>query len=127
MSQDFTLADFLSQCVQIRKMSAKDRARLMPGMPGFIAEEDPEVVLDRMRRMIDAMSDQERNFPEIVNSSSRSRIAAASGTQPHEVEQFLTQFLQVRALMRKMARMSFWQRLKLVMGFGKLPGNDGDA
>jgi signal recognition particle subunit SRP54 len=42
------------------------------------------------------------------------------------VKQFLQQFDQVRLLMKQMAEMSIWQRIKMVTGMGKagafLPG-----
>jgi signal recognition particle subunit SRP54 len=73
------------------------------------------------------MTDEERKDPDSITSSSVSRIAESSGTQPREVEEFLGQFQQVRTLMRRMASMSVWERLKMVMGFGKLPGQAGEA
>ena len=42
-----------------------------------------------------------------------------SGTEPHEVKQFLFQFDQARTLMRQMASMSIFDRLKMVTGMGK--------
>ena len=39
--------------------------------------------------------------------------------EPHEVKQFLVQFDQVRAMMKQMASMSIWQRLKMVNSMGK--------
>ena len=48
--------------------------------------------------------------------------------EAHEVKKFLDQFDQVRALMKKMATMSIWQRIKMVTGMGQagafLPGNE---
>ena len=35
------------------------------------------------------------------------------------IQQFINQFDQVRTLMRQMASMSIWQRLKMVTGMGK--------
>jgi signal recognition particle subunit SRP54 len=70
--------------------------------------------------MIDAMTDEERSNPDLIDSSSRERIAASSRTNPNDVEQFLNQFYHVRALARQMAKMSIWQRLKMVF-FGKFP------
>jgi signal recognition particle subunit SRP54 len=71
--------------------------------------------------MIDPMTDEEKSNPDIIDSSRRSRIASDSGTGPGDVDQFLEQFHQVRALMRQMASLSLWQRLKMITGLGKLP------
>src|SRR5262249_13104043 len=58
--------------------------------------------------------------PDIIDISRRRRIAAGSGTQPHEIKQFLNQFAQVRTLMRQMANMSIFQRLKMMTGLSKM-------
>ena len=78
----------------------------------------------QIRQIIDAMTDEERSNPDLIGSSRRTRIASSSGTHPQEVEKFLAQFHQLRALMRQMASMSLWQRIKLVLGFTKSPGNE---
>src|SRR5207248_9181582 len=106
---------------QIQKMGMKDVLSSMPGMSEMIPEgEDPEQGLKRIQGMIDAMTKEEKRNPDIIDISRRRRIAAGSGTEPHEIKQFLTQFDQVRTLMRQMAKMSIWERLKMVTGLGKM-------
>src|SRR5207253_2316761 len=73
----------------------------------------------RIQGMIDSMTKQERRNPDVIDINRRRRIAAGSGTEPHDVKQFLNQFDQIRTLMRQMANMSIWQRLKMVTGLGK--------
>jgi signal recognition particle GTPase len=70
----------------------------------------------QIRQMIEAMTDEERSNPDLIDGSRRTRIAANSGTDPQEVEKFLAQFHQVRAVMRHMANMSLWQRFKMALG-----------
>ena len=92
----------------------------MPGMGDMIPEgEDPEAALKRIQGMIDSMTKEERRNPDVIDISRRRRIAAGSGTEPHEIKQFLDQFDQVRTLMRQMAKMSIWERIKMVTGLGK--------
>jgi signal recognition particle GTPase len=67
------------------------------------------------RQIIDAMTDEERSNPALIDGSRRSRIATSAGTDPEEVETFLAQFHHVRAVVREVAGWSLWQRLK--MGF----------
>ncbi len=117
----FTLDDFRKQFEQIARMGMKDLIGRMPGMAEMIPEgEDPEVALKRVQGMIDAMTKKERRDPDIIDQSRRRRIAAGAGVEPHEVKQFLQQFDQVRVLMKQMASMSLWQRLKMVTGLGKM-------
>ena len=89
----------------------------------------PEEALKRVQGMIDSMTKKERADPDVIDINRRRRIAVGSGTEPHEVKKFLDQFVQVRALMKQMATMSIWQRLKMVTGMGQagafLPGNEG--
>ena len=47
---------------------------------------------------------QERRHPEIINGSRRRRIASGSGTSVQEVNQLLSQFKQMRKLMKQMGR-----------------------
>jgi signal recognition particle subunit SRP54 len=118
---NFTLDDFRKQFEAIAKMGMKDMIGRMPGMAEMIPEgEDPEVALKRVQGMIDAMTKKERADPDMIDTPRRRRIAKGAGVEPHEVNQFLKQFEQVRALMKQMASMSLWQRLKMVTGMSKM-------
>jgi signal recognition particle subunit SRP54 len=118
---NLTLQDFRNQFAQIHKMGMKDMISRMPGMGDMIPEgEDPEVALKRVQGMIDSMTKEERNNPDVIDQSRRRRIAAGAGCEPHEIKQFLGQFQQVRTLMRQMASMSLWERMKSVTGVGFL-------
>jgi signal recognition particle subunit SRP54 len=81
--------------------------------------EDPEQAFRRIQGMIDSMTKQERRNPDVIDINRRRRIAAGSGTEAHEVKQFIGQFEQVRTLMRQMAKMSIWERIRMVTGLGK--------
>jgi signal recognition particle subunit SRP54 len=125
MAYDFTLDDFRRQLAQCEKMGMKDQMSRMPGLSEMIPkEQDRELAFHRINAMIDAMTDEERRNPDLINSSSVSRIAESSGNQPRDVERFLEQYSKVRELMRRMAGMSLWQRIKMVFGLGNLPGPD---
>jgi signal recognition particle subunit SRP54 len=118
---NFTLDDFRKQFETIAKMGMKDMMSRMPGMSDMIPDgEDPEEALKRVQGMIDSMTKKERADPDIIDTPRRRRIAKGSGVEPHEVNQFLKQFDQVRALMKQMSQMSMWQRLKMVTGLGKM-------
>src|SRR5205807_4197983 len=123
------LDDFRKQFEQLKKMGPlKDVLGSMPGMSEMIPEgEDPEDAFRHIQGMIDAMTKAERRNPDIIDISRRRRIAAGSGTEPHEIKQFLGQFDQVRVLMRQMSQMSMWERIKMVTGLGQrgafMPGS----
>jgi signal recognition particle subunit SRP54 len=119
---DLTLQDFRNQFAQISKMGGmKDMIGMMPGMSEMIPEgEDPEEALTRVQGMIDSMTKEERRNPDVIDQSRRRRIAAGSGVEAHEIKKFLDQFVQVRALMRKMASMSIIERVKMMTGLSKM-------
>src|SRR5205085_2084450 len=118
---DFTLDDFRKQFEQIAKLGMKDMISRMPGMSDMIPEgEDPELALKRIQGMIDSMTKEERRNPDVIDIGRRRRIAAGCGTEPHEIKQFINQFDHVRTLMRQMAKMSVWERIKMVTGMGKM-------
>jgi len=117
---NFTLEMFRQQFQMIAKMGMKDMLSRMPGMSEMIPEgEDPEEAILRVQGMIDSMTKKEKADPDIIDTPRRRRIAKGAGVEPHEVNQFLKQFDQVRALMKQMASMSVWQRLKMMTNMGK--------
>jgi signal recognition particle subunit SRP54 len=118
---NFTLEDFRGQFLQMQKMGGmRELMGMMPGMSEMVPEgEDPEVAMKRIQGMIDSMTKEERRNPDVIDMSRRRRIAGGSGTEPHEIKQFLHQFDQIRTLMRQMAQMSIWQRIKMITGMGK--------
>jgi signal recognition particle subunit SRP54 len=119
---DFTLDDFRKQFEMLAKMgSMGDMIKALPGgLSQLIPEgEDPEAAVKRLRGMIDSMTKEERRDPDVIDINRRRRIASGSGTEPHEVKQFLGQFEQVRVIMRQMANMSILDRIKMMTGLGK--------
>ncbi len=118
---DFTLDDFRKQFEAMAKMGGmRELIGQMPGMSDMIPEcEDPDEAVKRIQGMVDSMTKEERRNPDIIDMSRRRRIATGSGTEPHEIKQFLGQFDQMRTIMRQMASMSLWQRLKMITGMGK--------
>jgi signal recognition particle subunit SRP54 len=92
----------------------------MPGMGDMIPDdEDPDVAVKRIQGMIDSMTKSEKLNPDVIDLSRRRRIAAGSGTEPHEIKQFLNQFGQMRTIMRQIANMSMFDRIKMLTGMGK--------
>jgi signal recognition particle subunit SRP54 len=115
---DFTLDDFRKQLGMMAKIG--DVGELLRQMPG-IGDMSPggeglEEAVKRLQGIIDSMTKQERRDPDIIDLSRQRRIAVGSGTEPHEVKQFLGQFDQVRTLMQQMAQMPMWLRLRFLTG-----------
>jgi signal recognition particle subunit SRP54 len=98
----FTLADFLEQMQQVKKMGPLQNVLgMMPGVPKEIKNtqiDDRE--LDRVEAIIRSMTPQERVKPDIINGSRRARIANGAGVNPSEVSALLKQFKQMQQMMR---------------------------
>ncbi len=81
--ESFTLADFLQQMQQLRKMgSLKKMFGMLPGMAQMREALDnfDEREVDRIEAIIQSMTPAERDNPKIINGSRRARIAKGSGT-----------------------------------------------
>jgi signal recognition particle subunit SRP54 len=107
LEQSFTLDDFLSQMQQIRKMGGmQDLLKYIPGMgaqlpPGFEVDEKE---MARMGAIIQSMTPEERNFPQVIGGSRRKRIAKGSGAGVSDVNQLLKQFEESKRMAKNMAR-----------------------
>ena len=105
MENRFTLDDFRSQLVQVKKMGPIGQLiGMIPGA-GNLAGEAQQAVDDgqlrRIEAMLDSMTPDERQRPELIKASRRRRIAAGSGTTTADVNRLLKQFAEMQRLMRQ--------------------------
>ena len=103
MEGRFTLEDFLTQMQQLKKMGPlQNLIGLMPGVPKEVrqAQIDDRHV-GRIEAIIRSMTPREREQPELIDGSRRTRIAKGSGTTPSEVGALVTQFSEVQRLMKR--------------------------
>ncbi len=103
-----TLEDFMEQLRQVRKMGPLGQVLgMIPGFRSAAKLKDLQVddrQLDRVEAIIQSMTPGERRRPEIINGSRRQRIARGSGTSVQEVNQLLSQFSQMRKLMKRFGK-----------------------
>jgi len=104
--QSFTLADFLEQLRQVRKMGPLgDLMKMIPGMGKLAANATvDESEVSRIEAIICSMTPRERADPRILNASRRRRIAVGSGTQVQDVNRLVKQFDQSKQMMKKLSR-----------------------
>ncbi len=118
MSNRFTLEDFRTQLVQIKKMGPLENLfKMLPGagnlkMPKGAQLDDKQLV--HTQAIIDSMTVEERRSPKIINGSRRRRIAQGSGTSVQEINKLLKQFTQMQKMIKKLP--------KLKAGFGRKRG-----
>ncbi len=102
----FDFNDFLSQIGQIKKMgNIKDLIGMIPGMGKAVRDLDIDNdAFKKIEAIIFSMTPNERENPEVLNSSRRRRIARGSGNTIVEINAFLRQFEQMRKLMHRMSK-----------------------
>ena len=84
----------------------KDLLGMIPGIGSQIKDIDiSEDAFVGIESMINSMTPEERNNPDVIDQSRRKRIAKGSGKQLEEVNAFMKQFDQMRQMMKKMNKM----------------------
>jgi signal recognition particle subunit SRP54 len=100
----FDFEDFLGQLQQIKKMgNMKDLLGMLPGVGSQIKDMDiDENAFKGIEAIIQAMTPEERQKPELLNNSRKQRIIKGSGRSIQELNKLLTQFNQMRQMMKMM-------------------------
>ena len=100
----FTLDDYLVQIESMKKMgSLKDILAMVPGLSSKLkGVEIDENELQINKHIIQSMTPQERQNPDIIKASRRQRIAKGSGTSVQQVNKLLRQFAQSKEMMKQM-------------------------
>jgi len=106
---EFSFNDFLKMQQQMKMLGSFDQ--ILGMIPGLnISQNDKQKIshegekqFKKIEVMIQSMTPQERNHPEIMNSSRKKRIAAGAGITLHELNIFIKQFEQMRGMMKGMS------------------------
>ena len=103
----FDFEDFKTQLQQIKKMgNLKDLMGMIPGVGKQIKDIDiNDDSFKGIEAMINSMTVEERRNPDIINPSRKQRIAAGSGKDLAELNQFIKQFEQMKNMMKMMNKM----------------------
>ncbi|NCG18926.1 MAG: signal recognition particle protein [Rhodobacterales bacterium] len=138
---EFSYDDFISQLQTVRKMgSIRDIMGKIPGLSGMLDQIPAEALddkeLDKAMAVIRSMTNQERNFPDVINESRMIRIAKGCGRELHDIRELHERFLQARQMMGQLgglmgnpAQMMQMQKMMKQMqgggGGGGFPGMGG--
>ena len=106
-SEKFDLEDFLEQLDKLKKMgSISDLVGMIPGVGKHVNDMDiDEEAFGHIEAIIQSMTVEERQKPEIINGSRRRRIASGSGVEVTDVNQLLRQFKDMKKMMKTMTKM----------------------
>lgn len=95
-----TLDDFITMNKQIGKMGGI--GKILDSLPGRNKMQNiDENVMDDMVVIINSMTKEERQSPEILNGSRRSRIATGAGVRVQDVNQLIQKFNQTKKMLKK--------------------------
>ncbi len=115
-----TLEDLRDQLRQIRRLGPL--ASIMEMLPkvgplkGLDTSNVDEGGLSKVEAIINSMTPQERNRPDILNGSRKRRISMGSGTSVAEINRLLKQYKQMQKMMKGVQ--SKWLRRALGSGAG---------
>ena len=101
----FDFEDFLEQVQQIKKMgNVKDLLAMVPGMGKALRDVDiDDDAFKHIEAIIRSMTPHERQNPDALNGSRKTRIAKGSGTSVQEINQLVKQFGEMKKMMKMMS------------------------
>ena len=101
----FDLEDFLSLMKQMKKLGPLENLlKLLPGAKkmGLTSIKIPEKQMSHVEAIVLSMTPKERRNPSIIKASRKTRIAKGCGLSVQEVNKLLTQFEQMKKMMKQM-------------------------
>lgn len=110
MKGNFDLEDFLVQLNQIKKLGPLENLlKLLPGAKKMGLNNvniDPKI-MKKTEAIVLSMTPEERRDPSILKASRKKRIADGSGTTVTDVNKLLTQFEEMKKMMKMMGNGNF--------------------
>ncbi|NHJ47766.1 MAG: signal recognition particle protein [Asgard group archaeon] len=108
LSGKFTLRDMYAQMQNIGKMGSL--SKLLSFIPGFSTglpdglQDTSEENMKKFMCMMESMTAEELENPQLIKSTRVQRIARGSGTDAKDIRQLLTQFNQMKKMMKGMKK-----------------------
>jgi len=108
LSGKFTLTDMFEQFESMKKMGPlRGLLKMIPGMSYNVPDDKMNLAEDALKRwrvIIQSMTPKERDKPKILSSSRIRRVARGSGTTEKEVKELLTQYNNMKKMMKTFRR-----------------------
>lgn len=124
MSGKFTLTDMLVQYEQIEKMgSLGGMMKLLPGMgqlAGQIDEAKADNKIKKSKAIIQSMTPEERENPNILRASRKNRIAKGSGVSVADVNRCLNEFEKMKQVMKQFSSLAKGGKMSNLGGLGAM-------
>ena len=101
----FNLEDYRDQLLQLKSMGGVmamlDKLPGVASLPQSVKEKVNDREMFQQLAIINSMTPNERQFPDVINTSRKQRIARGSGTDMQEINKMLKQFEQMQKMMKK--------------------------
>jgi len=122
----FDLNDLLTNLQQVRKLGPmQDLLGMIPGLGKQAKDiEVDEKQFDRLQAIIQSMTPQEREKPDIINGSRKKRIAAGCGQQVEDVNRLLAQYRQMQKMFKQMNSKQSRRAMKRMGNMANMPDLD---
>lgn len=107
-SQTYSFNDYLEQLQQMRNMGPlEDILGMIPGMNAKALKgiQIDEKDIKKIEAIIQSMTMQEREKPDLIDNSRKKRIADGSGVTPADVNKLLKQFKDTKKMMKRFTGM----------------------
>lgn len=109
---EFSYNDFLNMQKTMKNLGSIDQILGMLPIPG-LKKDDKQMIahegekqLKRIEAFIQSMTPEERDNPSLINTSRKKRIAKGCGMEINEINQFISQFDQMRQMMKGFSKIS---------------------
>jgi signal recognition particle subunit SRP54 len=125
--QALSLQDLYDQMEAMQKMGPLSQVmNMIPGMGGAVPKDaikGQEKKMNIWKYIMDSCTQEEKDNPELLNSSRVERIAKGSGRNEREVRELIKQWKMMKKMMRSMGSpQKMKQMAKMMKGKGGLPG-----
>ncbi|VVB60533.1 Signal recognition particle 54 kDa protein [uncultured archaeon] len=104
---EFSLQDFFGQIESVSKMGSF--SKILEMIPGMSSIKLPKEALDvqeakmkKWKYIMQSMTKEEKQNPDVIDSSRVQRIAKGSGTRPEEVKELIKSYNQTKKMVKKM-------------------------
>ena len=104
LSGKMTIEDFYAQMENVGKMGFRNMLDSLPGLSGIIKDDQLDVLQNKMekwRYMIQSMTKEEKNNPDIIHDARRKRIARGCGVMEHDVKDLIKNFNNSKTMMKQ--------------------------
>ena len=119
-TDQFNFNDFITQIQQIKKMgNVKELASMIPGAGKALKNMDiDDDAFKGIEAIIQSMTPEEREYPNVMNGTRRKRIANGSGTTIQEVNSLIKQFSETKKMMKMVSNKKNMARMMGNMPLG---------